>query len=52
MAALGDATARAMLEEVLKLGPRGRRLLLGIAREIAAPGCGRPDHPSPEAVTP
>ena len=40
-AALEDETAREILEEVLKLGRKDRRLLLGIVREIAAtPGRG------------
>lgn len=37
MAALGDGTVRTILEEAVGLGPRERRLLLGIAREISAP---------------
>ena len=37
--ALEDETAREILGEVLRLGPRDRRLLLGIARQIS---------PSPE----
>ena len=36
-AALEDQTAREILTEVMRLGPRDRRLLLGIAREIAPP---------------
>jgi transcriptional regulator with XRE-family HTH domain len=36
-AALEDETAREVLEEVLRLGPRDRRLLLGIARQLASP---------------
>ncbi len=36
-AALEDETAREILGEVLRLGPRDRRLLLGIARQIASP---------------
>lgn len=36
-AALEDGTAREILEEVLRMGPRDRRLLLGIARQIASP---------------
>lgn len=34
-AAQGDDTIRAILEEVLRLGRRDRRLLLGIARQIS-----------------
>ena len=37
VAALEDETAREILAEVLGMGPRERRLLLGIAREIASP---------------
>lgn len=36
-AALEDETAREILVQVLRLGPRDRRLLLGIARQIASP---------------
>ena len=36
-AALEDGTAREILGEVLRLGPRDRRLLLGIARQISPP---------------
>ncbi len=36
-AVLEDETAREILGEVLKLGPTDRRLLLGIARQIASP---------------
>ncbi len=36
-AALEDETARRILGEVVRLGPRDRRLLLGIARQIASP---------------
>lgn len=36
-AALEDDTAREILTEVIRLGPRGRRLQLGIARQISAP---------------
>ena len=36
-AALEDETAREIVGEVLRLGPRDRRLLLGIARQIALP---------------
>ena len=36
-AALEDETARRVLEEVMRLGPRYRRLLLGIARQISSP---------------
>ncbi len=35
--ALEDETAREILAEVLRMGPRERRLLLGIARQIASP---------------
>lgn len=34
-AVLEDETAREILAEVLRMGPRERRLLLGIARQIA-----------------
>ena len=34
-AALEDGTEREILEKVLKMGPRERKLLLGIARQIA-----------------
>ena len=37
IAALEDETTRAILEEVLRLGSRDRRLLLGIARQISRP---------------
>ena len=37
VAALGDETNRAILEEAMRMGARERRLLLGIAREITAP---------------
>lgn len=37
VAALEDDTLSAIVEEALKLGRRDRRLLLGIAREIASP---------------
>ena len=36
-AALEDETAREILGEVLRLGPRDRRLLLGITRQMASP---------------
>lgn len=36
-AALEEETARAVLEEVVRMAPRDRRLLLGIARQIASP---------------
>jgi len=35
-AAPEDGTAREILDEVLRLGPKDRRLLLGIARQIAS----------------
>ena len=35
-AALEDETTREILEEVLRLGPRDRKLLLGIARQISS----------------
>ncbi len=35
LAALEDETAREILGEFMRLGPRDRRLLLGIARQIA-----------------
>ena len=35
--ALEDETAREILAEVLRMGPRERRLLLGIAHEIESP---------------
>jgi hypothetical protein len=35
-AVLEDETAREILGEVLRLGPKDRRLMLGIAREISA----------------
>ena len=41
-AALEDGTAREILGEVLRLGPKERRLLLGIARQISFPA----DDPS------
>ena len=37
LAALEDETAHELLEEALRLGPRDRRLLLGIARQIDIP---------------
>ena len=37
-AALEDGTAREILEEVLRMGQKDRRLLLGIARQISPPG--------------
>ncbi len=36
-AALEDGTAREILYEVLTMGPKDRRLLLGLARQISAP---------------
>lgn len=36
-AALEDETAREILAELLRMGPRERRLLLGIAQEITSP---------------
>ncbi len=36
-AVLEDETAREILGEILRLGPRDRRLLLGIARQITSP---------------
>jgi transcriptional regulator with XRE-family HTH domain len=36
-AALKDDTFRSILEEALRLRPKGRRLLLGIARQISPP---------------
>ncbi len=36
-AALEDGTTRDLLEEVLRMGQKDRRLLLGIARQIASP---------------
>ncbi len=41
LAALEDGTAREILGEILKLGPKDRRLLLGIARQISPTGGGR-----------
>jgi transcriptional regulator with XRE-family HTH domain len=38
---LKDETARKILGEVLRLGPRDRELLLGIARQISADDRGR-----------
>lgn len=40
VAALEDETLRAMLEESARMNARERRLLLGIAREIAPHGAG------------
>ncbi len=37
LAALKDGTVRSILEEALRLRPKDRRLLLGIARQIGAP---------------
>ena len=37
LAALEDGTAREILEEVLRMGQKDRRLLLGIARQISPP---------------
>jgi hypothetical protein len=34
---LEDETAREILEEILELGQRDRRLLLGIARQFSTP---------------
>lgn len=42
-AALEDGTMRGILEEVLRMGPRDRRLLLGIAREIQPSAVVRPE---------
>ncbi|MDQ3316913.1 MAG: hypothetical protein M3426_03225 [Actinomycetota bacterium] len=36
-AVLEDGTAREILGEVVRMGPKDRRLLLGIARQISAP---------------
>ncbi len=36
-AALEDGMARELLDEVVRMGPRDRRLLLGIARQISQP---------------
>jgi hypothetical protein len=36
--ALEDETTREILAEVMRMGPRDRRLLLDIARQIASPG--------------
>lgn len=36
-AVLDDEAVRAILEEALRLGPKERQLLLGIARQIASP---------------
>ncbi len=36
-AALEDGTAREILDEVMRMGPKDRRLLLGIARQISPP---------------
>ena len=41
-AALEEETARAVLEEVARMGPRDRKLLLGIARQIASPSGNAP----------
>ncbi len=40
-AALEDETAREILDEVLRMRPKNRRLLLGIAREISRPSDAR-----------
>ena len=40
-AALEDETAREILGEVLRMGPRDRQLLLGIARQIPPPNGAR-----------
>ncbi len=37
LAALKDETVRSILEEALRLRPKDRRLLLGIARQISPP---------------
>jgi len=37
-AALEDETAREILGEVIRMGPKDRRLLLSIARQIASTG--------------
>ena len=37
LAALKDGTLRSILEEALRLRPKDRRLLLGIARQISPP---------------
>ena len=42
LASLEDETLRSILEEALRLRPKDRRLLLGIARQVSPPG--------PEAV--
>jgi hypothetical protein len=39
-AMLADEAAREILDEVMRLGPKDRRLLLGVARQIASPGGG------------
>ncbi len=41
VAALKDDTVVAILEKVMTMSVRDRRLLLGIAREISGPGTGR-----------
>ena len=43
-AALKDETVRAILEEALRLRPKDRRLLLGIARQISSPLSGTEGH--------
>ena len=40
MAALKDETLRSILEEALRLRPKDRKLLLGIARQISPPAEG------------
>ncbi len=37
-ATLEDETTREILADVMRMGPRDRRLLLGIARQKASPG--------------
>ena len=37
IAALGDETVRSLVEVAARLGPKDRRLLLGIARQISPP---------------
>ena len=40
LAALEDETLRSLLEEALRLRPKDKRLLLGIARQISPPAEG------------
>jgi hypothetical protein len=40
LAALKDETLRSILGEALRMRPKDRRLLLGIARQISPPGDG------------